>query len=241
MHSLREQVAEAVATFWRIRASQSARQGGAGAKDKGARSAVTGGAQMNGFVQLVQTVLLESGLTSSAVFSARRKVELPGWFRAEKAWDVVVVYESRLLAVMELKSHIGPSFGNNFNNRTEEALGSATDLLAAYREGAYAPGVRPWVGYLMLLEDCLGSTRPVNPVEPHFAVFPEFRDASYTRRYELLLAKLVRERFYDAACLLTTHADSGPRGEFREPNAELAFARFAESLIGRVVAATRTC
>ena len=82
-----------------------------------------------------------------------RRVELPGWFRAEKKWDLVIVHESELIAAVEFKSQIGPSFGNNFNNRTEEALGSATDIWAAYREGAFKPSSRPYLGYLMLLED----------------------------------------------------------------------------------------
>jgi len=38
------------------------------------------------------------------------------------------------------------SFGNNYNNRTEEALGSAVDLWAAYREGAFKPSRGPWFG-----------------------------------------------------------------------------------------------
>ena len=36
---------------------------------------------------------------------------------------------------LPLKSHVGPSFGNNFNNRTEEAIGTSHDLFTAYREG----------------------------------------------------------------------------------------------------------
>ena len=43
------------------------------------------------------------------------------------------VVDGRLLAVIELKSQVGPSFGNNFNNRTEEAIGSAVDFWTAYR------------------------------------------------------------------------------------------------------------
>ncbi len=38
--------------------------------------------------------------------------------------------------------------------------------------------------------------------EPHFKVFPEFKNASYANRYEILLTKLVRERLYDSACFL---------------------------------------
>lgn len=193
---------------------------------------------MNGFVQLVRTLLSEVGVADSSI-SLRRGVELPGWFRAEKAWDLLVVVEQRLVATVEFKSQVGPSFGNNFNNRTEEALGSATDLLAAYREGAFAPSTRPWLGYLMLLEENAGSTRPVRIAEPHFKVFPEFRGTSYAKRYEILLTKLIRERLYDAACLLLTDSDAGPKGQYREPVEELAFARFVESLLSRAMAAVR--
>ncbi|MFO0943052.1 MAG: PaeR7I family type II restriction endonuclease [Pirellulales bacterium] len=68
---------------------------------------------------------------------------------------------SNLLAVIEFKAQVGPSFGNNLNNRTEEALGNATDLWAAYREGAFAPSARPWLGYVFILEDCAPSNKPV--------------------------------------------------------------------------------
>jgi len=61
---------------------------------------------------------------------------LPGYFRPTKSWDLVVVSDEQLFASIEFNSHVGPSFGNNFNNRVEEALGSASDLWMAYREGA---------------------------------------------------------------------------------------------------------
>src|SRR5207247_5291093 len=129
-----------------------------------------------------------------------RCLELPGWYRPEKQWDLLVVADRRLLAGIEFKSQVGPSFGNNFNNRTEEALGSATDLWAAYREGAFKPSERPWLGYLMMLEETVTSTRPVRSWEPYFKVFPEFKNASYVKRYEVLVTKLVRERLYEAPC-----------------------------------------
>ena len=61
--------------------------------------------------------------------------------------------DDQLIVVLEVKSQVGPSFGNNFNNRTEEAIGSALDLWTAYREGAFNKTIRPWLGYLFLLED----------------------------------------------------------------------------------------
>jgi len=240
MQKLDERVKVAVRHFWHTRNCQSERQGKTrGVRDAGARAAVTGGAQMGGFVELVRGLLTEAGLTSSAIYT-RGEVELPGWFRAEKAWDLLIVVDHRLIASIEFKSQVGPSFGNNFNNRTEEALGSASDLWAAYREGAFAPSTRPWLGYLMLLEDAPGSRRTVAVAEPHFKVFDEFRAASYAKRYEILLTKLLRERLYDGACLMTSDPETGPAGAFVEPNAELAFARFAESLLAKVIAAVKT-
>jgi Restriction endonuclease XhoI. len=193
---------------------------------------------MNGFITLVRDLLVEGGLAQAHVF-CEKALELPGWYRPEKKWDLVIVADGQFLAGMEFKSQVG-SFGNNYNNRAEEAIGSATDLWAAYREGAFKPSARPWLGYLMLLEEAPGSMGPVANHEPHFAVFPEFKDSSYARRYEILLTKLVRERLYDAACFLLSDATNGPEGIYREPAAELSFENFATSLLGRVMAAAKT-
>ncbi len=182
---------------------------------------------------------MDAGVNDSAVHRHAR-VELPGYYRPEKQWDLVVVVDGRLLATVEFKAQVGPSFGNNYNNRTEEALGNATDYWAAYREGAFRGSPKPWLGYLMLLEEAPGSTRPIAVAEPHFPVFDEFRNASYAKRHEILLTKMVRERLYDAACLILSPADAGRNGAFSEPCRELAFANFAESLLARAIAYSRT-
>ncbi len=225
----------AIRQFWTTRARQAQKQGSAsGTKDAGARAAVTGGAQMSGFVTLVRDLLCEAGLSQAEVF-CEKSLELPGWYRPEKKWDLLIVVDGRLVAGVEFKSQVG-SFGNNYNNRTEESIGSATDLWAAYREGAFKPSVRPWLGYLMLLEEAPGSMREVANREPHFEVFSEFRNASYAQRYEILLTKLVRERLYDAACFLLSASSAGLKGHYREPAPELSFRNFAASLLGHAIA-----
>lgn len=226
-------VLEAVAHFWKTRSRQARAQGAKGSADRGARSAVTGGRQMDGFVNLVRRALVAGGCPSDSVH-IERNIELPGWFRAEKKWDLVVVHGGELIAAVEFKSHVGPSFGNNFNNRTEEAIGSSTDIWAAYREGAFKPSSRPWLGYLMLLEDCPRSADPVAVKEPHFRVFPEYEKSSYRERYGLLIQKLVRERLYDAACLVLSPAKAGASASYTQPDPELRFDRFVESLVARV-------
>jgi hypothetical protein len=229
----------AVKHFWSTRETQAQKQGSAsGSKDAGARSAVTGGAQMNGFINLVRDLLCESGLPKAHVY-CEKYVEIPGWYRPEKKWDLLVVADNKLLAGIEFKSQVG-SFGNNYNNRTEEAIGSASDIWAAYREGAFKPSSRPWLGYLMLLEEAPGSLSPVRAREPHFKVFPEFKDASYAKRYEILLTKLVRERLYDSACFLMSNATDGLKGRYKEPTLELGFQNFVESLMARAIAVAKS-
>ncbi|MDZ4687388.1 MAG: PaeR7I family type II restriction endonuclease [Planctomycetaceae bacterium] len=235
LHTLDQRLAQAVKSFWGLRDRQSNAQGGLqGDRDRGDRTAVTGGKHLDGFRELVADLLIASGLQHATIFW-RKKTELPGWFRAEKNWDLLVVVEGKLIAIVEFKSQVG-SFGNNFNNRTEESLGNATDLWAAYEEGAFQPSERPWLGYLMMLEDAPGSVRPIRVKEPHFKVFSEFRDASYAQRYEMLLTKLVRSRLYDAACLLMSSRTEGVNGAYREPSVELSFKTFVTSLLGRAIA-----
>jgi hypothetical protein len=77
--------------------------------------------------------------------------------------------------------------------------------------------------------------RPVRPQEPHFKVFPEFKSASYAKRYDILLTKLLRERLYDSTCLLLSDKENGPKGMYREPNPELSFEKFSQSLLARAL------
>lgn len=236
---LEKRLRDAVMHFWNSRETQAQKQGAkSGIRDAGARAAVTGGTQMDGFIVLVRDLLEESGIAKPVVY-CDKFVELPGWFRPEKKWDLLVVADGQLIAAIEFKSQVG-SFGNNYNNRTEEALGSATDLWAAYREGAFKPSARPWLGYLMLLEEASGSTAPVRAREPHFKVFDEFRLASYAKRYEILLTKLMRERLYDATCFLMSDSTTGKSGNYREPAPELSFANFTASLLARAIALKKT-
>jgi hypothetical protein len=232
-----ERLQSAIKRFWSTRGSQARRQGArSGARDAGNRTAVTGGKQMDGFVELVRDFLAECGIDPGNVYCGQ-SVELPGWFRAEKKWDLLVVVRGQLIAAMEFKSQVG-SFGNNFNNRTEESLGSATDVWTAYREGAFALSQRPWLGYVMVLEEVARSVSPVAVKESHFTVFPEFREASYAKRYEIMMTKLVRERLYDSAAQLLSSAASAGGGSYREPSSDLGFENLLNSLRAKATAAT---
>ena len=231
--NIQQQVSEAVRHFWRTRNSQGTRQGGStGTKDAGNRSMVTGGKQLDGFVNLFGAFIEEEGLDRK--YLHLKRTTLPGYYRPVKDWDFVVVVEDELVATIEFKSHVGPSFGNNFNNRVEEALGNATDLNTAFREGAFRTSSKPWIGYLMLLEQHPRSTNPVRITRSHFPAFTEFDNTSYADRYELFCTRLVRERLYDSTCLILSPREEGLAGEFSEPNTELSFFNFVTSLQGRI-------
>ena len=229
IHDLKRHTEEAIAHYWNTRKAQKDRQKLRGVSDAGLRSAVTGGAQMDGFINLFRKLIIESGIDGRCVFR-KKALELPGFFRPTKEWDLLVIKEGILVAAIEAKSQVGPSFGNNFNNRTEEAMGSALDLWTAFREGAFKGGVQPFLGYFFLLEDCQASNRPVKVREPHFKVFPEFVGASYMKRYELFCRKLVLERHYSAASFLTSEEKTGSQGIFKEPAKDLSIALFAKRL-----------
>jgi hypothetical protein len=77
---IQQRLKAAVQHFWGTRETQAQKQGAlSGSKDAGARSAVTGGAQMNGFVDLVRGLLCESGLPMAHVY-CEKHIELPGWY-----------------------------------------------------------------------------------------------------------------------------------------------------------------
>jgi len=224
--NLDERFEEAVQHFWAARELQQQKQVDAGKLDSGTRGAVTGGAQMEALEMLLTDVLLDAGIDSSHI-KTKTSLQLPGYYRPEKQWDLLVVVDGQLLVAVEFKSQVGPSFGNNFNNRTEEAIGSAEDVWTAFREGRFGEQRAPFIGYFFLLEDCPRVHTPVTNSEPHFQVDPIFQDASYAKRYQVLCQRLVYERKYTSACLAL--AKKGSPSEVSFPAEWLNFRHFATS------------
>jgi hypothetical protein len=228
MDDLERRFQDAVQSFWDARRRQQQKQIEGGKIDAGTRGAVTGGTQMGALEVLVVDLLEETGLKRLDV-KTRTGLELPGYYRPEKRWDLLVVSDGRLVTAVEFKSQVGPSFGNNYNNRVEEAIGNATDIWTAFREQRLGP-IRPNLGYFFLLHDDPAVHTSVRPKEPYFPVDPVFAEASYAKRYEILCQRHVYERLYDGACL-TLATDTTPT-RITHPTAELDFRQFAAKLQG---------
>ena len=226
----------AVKAFWGNRAAARQKQIEAGKADQGERAGVTGGKNMDGFIALVLDIVRANGLGHADIYQKRALLTLPGYFRPTKLWDLLVIYKGQLIAAVELKSHVGPSFGNNYNNRTEEAIGTAHDLWTAYREGAFGKQPRPFVGWFMLVEDSERSRRAVKDKSPHFPVLKEFQGASYLQRYDLLCQKLVQEQLYTTASVITSARLAVNSGEFDVMSEMTSLRTFVTALAGHVAA-----
>ncbi|MCE5263508.1 MAG: PaeR7I family type II restriction endonuclease [Deltaproteobacteria bacterium] len=222
-----KRAAKAVAHYWQTRAAQRQKQESGGKADQGSRNAVTGGAQIDGFIDLFSETITRAGIPERFIF---RTAELPGFFRPTTVWDLIVVRDHRLIAAINARSQAGPSFRDNYDSNTEEAMGNALDFCAAYRQEAYLDIAQPFLGYFFMLEDCDAFNQPVGVQEPHFKILPEYDGASYMRRHELFCRKLVLDRYYSAAAFITSTSAGGLHGEFRTPAEAPSFARFAKIL-----------
>lgn len=103
---------DAIAYFWTTRSGQIERQQNHGVIDNGNRGAVTGGKQLDGFVDLISDLLKLNGVPSECIFT-KSDLEIPGFYRPNKKWDLLVVDNMKLIVAIEFKSQVGPSFGNN--------------------------------------------------------------------------------------------------------------------------------
>ena len=227
---------EAVQAFWGNREVARQKQIESGKADQGERAGVTSGKNMDGFLALILDIVKANGLAHAQIHQRRSVLTLPGYFRPTKLWDLLVTHKGELIVAIELKSQVGPSFGNNFNNRTEEAIGTAHDFWTAYREEAFGKQPRPFVGWLMLVEDAPASRSPVKDKSPHFPVFEEFRGASYLDRYELLCQRLAQEQLYTTASLITSPRNAAKSGQFTELSPMTGLRTFVTALAGHVAA-----
>ncbi|CAG0991001.1 Type-2 restriction enzyme PaeR7I [Rhodocyclaceae bacterium] len=227
----------AVQAFWGNREAARRKQIEAGRADQGERAGVTAGKNMDGFLALVLDIVKANGLARAEIHRSRAMLTLPGYFRPTKLWDLLVIHKGELVAAIELKSQVGPSFGNNFNNRTEEAIGTAHDLWTAYREGAFGKQPRPFVGWLMMVEDAPESRRPVRDSSPHFPVAGDFMAASYLKRYDLLCQRLMQEQLYTAAAVIAAERGAAAGGDFTDLSPMTSLKTFVTFLAGHVASA----
>lgn len=236
-------ITQAVKNFWLVR------------QKNGVRSGKT----LDGFIDLISWVVHNSGLPEAVVLTGNRDAQLPGYFRPTKSWDVVVLNRGTLIAAIELKS-IADSFSKNSNNRNEEALGSGVDIKEAIAEEAFEGLARLFTGYLILVEECLETSRSVQIQLRHFRAMPEFmadpekRDSKYVRqnngifppidgvsyikRFDILCRRLMQKNLYTAAAVITSPSPDRDihDGSYNDVSPDTSIKALVAALAGHVEA-----
>jgi hypothetical protein len=232
-------VSLALAEYWTGRDEQAAKQIASGNIDAGTRGAVTGGGHLDSISSLIRRVARSAVPTGVTVHSvkdenglkvkgATTETYIPGYFRASKSWDIVYKREGIPVALIELKS-IASSFGNNMNNRSEEAIGSAVDLKAAKEKGLLPESF--WNGYVFVMADTPESrSRVAVQGAASLHTDPVFDGASYLDRATILCRRLVEQQLYNAAWMVATTRP--PYFGWSEPEPHLTgFDEFASKLL----------
>jgi len=227
---------DAVMAFWGNRDASEEKQVGSGKTDRSERASVASADNLDGFSALILDLVRANGLVRAEIHQKGVAPALPGYFRPTKLWDLLVTHKGDLVAAVQLKGLAGPLIGDHFSRRSEEAIGTAHDFWGAYRKDAFGKRSRPFVGWLMLVEDASASSSPVKNASPRFPVFPEFETSSYIKRCDLLCQRLVKERLYTSAALITCKRSAVSTGEYAEISAMTGLKAFVSALAGHVAA-----
>lgn len=223
---LKRRTAQALASLWKTRSDVASAQADAGRRVDDSRS----GKHLDAFAAVMGDLASAAGFTESEV-RYRAGVEIPGFYRPTKRWDLIVVRGNQLCAAIEFKSMMG-AYGKNLNNRSEEALGAAADVWAAFKEGTFGNRA-PWLGYLFVIREEPESSTPVAVAHATPPAEKIFDGTSYLDRYGILCARMVRERVYSGAAYVATR--SAKADAWREPCPGLDVRSFLHAYYGHLV------
>jgi hypothetical protein len=199
-----QDIQQAVEDFWSRRDGQESKLDDGGKSGGAAR----GNGHMKSLEALVRGIFIDCGIPEECIKTGQPY--LPGYYRVRKQWDLVVKYKGVLVAAFEFKSQVG-SVAKNFNNRFEEALGSATDIEAAQRKNEQSPfgQLRPWLGYVFILQETPETEKEGRDTRAMFPTNAAFQGLSYNQRYQEMIRRFIGERVYDAGWFITTKRADG--------------------------------
>lgn len=225
----RQEFEDAVAEYWGVKKAQHELSAIKDAVGAGNAGAVRGGKHFDTIAALLAKFFLDAGYPPADI-KISKNLELPGYYRPQKKWDVVVVHDNTLVAAFELKALGAPSYGNNYNNRVEEALGSAVDLRRAALTELY-PGEKPWLGYFFIMEDHAKTRSAVKIPKGTFPVEDIWHGTSYRDRFGIFCERLMAEGIYDSVCYITSSA-AEPKPV--EPVSSLDWRHFSAAITSRI-------
>lgn len=218
-----QRIIEAVDYWVKTKIQQQSAAEASGSAQGGTRSAVTGGRHLAGVNRLILNELDMLGLGNiTTLFD--RQATVPGFYRASKDWDLLVLSDGEPVLAVEYKSMTG-SEGKNLNNRADEVIGAAQDLRQAQEHGLLAPGLKR--GYIFLMEVTPAVHRPVKVQARVGTPDPVFNGIGYMDRMAVMLERLRDDGLYDMVWALGVIRE--PVG-FMEPRPTVNWDRFKTDL-----------
>ncbi|MGW2514461.1 PaeR7I family type II restriction endonuclease [Streptomyces scopuliridis] len=210
---------------WRdVRFAQATRSANGGNAQQGNRAAVTGGRHLDALDQLVRDELVAAGGTE-LVFLRGRKATLPGYYRATKSWDLLVLQDEQPVLAVEYKSMKG-SEGKNLNNRADEVFGVAEDLRRAEKKGLLPATMRR--AYVFVMGVTEDSTTPRKTLDVAAGkVDKAFDEASYLERAAIMCDRMRETGLYHLTWAIGIRDD--PFG-WVEPLPAVGWAPFSQGL-----------
>jgi len=88
----------------------------------------------------------------------------------------------------------------------------------------------------MVVEDAPRSRSSVKDRSAHFPVFPEFQDASYLQRYDILCQRLVLEQLYTSASVIASPRSAVKTGVYSEFSEMTGLKTFVRSFAAHIAA-----
>jgi restriction endonuclease XhoI-like protein len=228
----RQDLDTAIVAYWATKGKQRKAAEAIKSTAEGTAKEVRGAGHFNPVATLLARFFTDAGYPPDSISASGKKVVLPGYFRPNKAWDLVVVHRGVLVAAIELKALGGRSSGKNFNNRVEEALGNAIDVSHA-NLNQLTGSEKPWLGYFFLMDDSPKSRNPSQRTRENPALPLEnvWKGLSHQQRFAITGRRLVDEGIYDAVCYLVS-SPQAPKPI--EPDPQLDWRHFSASIKGRL-------
>ncbi|EEJ54786.1 PaeR7I family type II restriction endonuclease [Mobiluncus mulieris] len=164
----------------------------------GTRASVTGGKHLAGVNQLILEELERLGITGLKHYT-NRQATVPGYYRASKSWDLLVLRDDEPALALEYKSMTG-SEGKNLNNRIDEVIGAAQDLHRAQQTGLLPKELKR--GYIFLMEVTPAVLNPVGTSTKVGTLDPIFESTCYLERMAIMCERLRNDGLYGMAWAL---------------------------------------
>ena len=199
---------------------------------EGNRGIMIGGGAMDGFASAARTVALSAGVPESDIIISRsaqdKRATLPGFFRPSKNFDFVIIHDQIPVVALEFKS-INSSFGNNMNNRADEAIGQGTDLNAMYDSNGIPEG-EFFSGYILCMADNEGSNTATREITlPLISLNVEMNGLSYQGRGDAMCLRLEEQSIWTCTSFLSSDL-SECDGDYTVHSPENSPTRFLQRL-----------